>query len=112
MLVLCFIEGILFASIGMLATALAKELRFFHLLFHPVHFSHVPLLRNLFPLQGLPKYLMGWPGFFPHSRGERRTRRLHGRSGPRFWKEMAWLAVVGVLINWIAVKKMEKRLYV
>jgi lipooligosaccharide transport system permease protein len=112
-LVLCFIEGILFASIGMLATALAKSYDFFTYYFTLFISPMFLFSGTFFPLQGLPKYLMGVAWFLPLTHAVNGARAVcTGDLGLAFWKEMAWLAVVGVLINWIAVKKMEKRLYV
>jgi lipooligosaccharide transport system permease protein len=110
---LCFVEGILFASVGMLATATAKSYDFFTYYFTLFISPMFLFSGTFFPLQGLPKYLTDVAWFLPLTHGVNGARAIcTGDWGLAFWKEMAWLIVVGVLVNWFAVKKMEKRLYV
>jgi lipooligosaccharide transport system permease protein len=112
-LVLCFIEGILFASLGMLATSLAKSYEFFTYYFTLFISPMFLFSGTFFPLQGLSKYLTGLAWFLPLTHAVKGARAIcSGHFGLAFWGAIAWLLVVGSLICWLAVRRMEKRLYV
>lgn len=112
-LILCFVEGVLFASLGMLATSMAKNYDFFTYYFTLFISPMFLFSGTFFPLKGFSSWMIGITWFLPLTHAVKGARELFsGRMGLAFGGSLLWLALVGVFFCWLSVKKMEKRLWV
>ncbi|MBL7686023.1 MAG: ABC transporter permease [Deltaproteobacteria bacterium] len=112
-LFVCFVEGFMFASMGMLMTAFARGYEVFNYFFTLFISPMFLFSGTFFPLENLPSYLKNLAWFLPLTHAVRASREIfQGHFSPLFFSSCLWLIVVGGFMTWAAVYKMEKRLYV
>ncbi len=110
---ICVVEGILFSSLGMLATALAKSYEMFNYYFTLFISPMFLFSGTFFPLSGLPDWVYGVAWAMPLTHAVAGAREVfQGPPGPVFFKSLVWLSVAAALVAWVAVRRMEKRLFV
>lgn len=112
-LVLCFIAGVLFSSLGMIMTALAKNYEFFSYYFTLFISPMFLFSGTFFPLGEIGVWAKALSWILPLTHAVQATRELFdGRLSWMFLGNVVWLIVAGAIATWFAVKKMEKRLVV
>lgn len=110
---LCFIEGIVFASLGMLATSKATNYDFFTYYFILFISPMFLFSGTFFPLQGVGPWLQYVTWLLPLTHAVNGARELfQGKLGWALWSEVLWLLGVASLLCTWAVRRMVKRLYV
>lgn len=110
---LCFIEGLVFASLGMLATSKATNYDFFTYYFILFISPMFLFSGTFFPLQGTGAWLQYVTWMLPLTHAVNGARELfQGKMGWALWSELLWLLVVASLLCTWAVRRMVKRLYV
>ena len=110
---LCFIEGIVFASLGMLATSFATNYDFFTYYFILFISPMFLFSGTFFPLQGVGPWLQYITWILPLTHAVNGARELfQGHFGWPLWSSVLWLMVVATLLCTWAVRRMVKRLYV
>jgi lipooligosaccharide transport system permease protein len=112
-LILCFIEGILFASLGMLATSLAKSYEFFNYYFTLFISPMFLFSGTFFPLDAYPSWMKTVAWFLPLTPAVKGAREIFaGHMSLSLALSFLWLTIVGAGVAWVAVGRMEKRLFV
>ncbi len=112
-LLLCFIVGVLFSSMGMLVTALAKSYEFFSYYFTLFISPMFLFSGTFFPLHELPSWAKWIAWFLPLTHAVTAARELFaGRISLTLGLALLWLIVASLIFTWIAVRRMEKRLVV
>jgi lipooligosaccharide transport system permease protein len=111
--ILCVLEGIVFSSLGMLMTALARSYDAFNYYFTLFISPMFLFSGTFFPLTGLPSWIYGVAWCLPLTHAVQGARELFaGPPGLTFLKSCLWLGIAAVLSSWVAVRKMERRLFV
>ncbi|MFO1518436.1 MAG: ABC transporter permease [bacterium] len=112
-LVVCFVEGILFSSLGMLATSIAKSYDFFTYYFTLFISPMFLLSGTFFPLKGLPGWITKAAWFLPLTHAITGAREIFlGHFNSTLAFSLLWLVLLTVVISAVAVVRMEKRLFV
>jgi len=110
---ICAVQGILFASLGILATAFAKSYEMFNYYFTLFISPMFLFSGTFFPLGGLPDWVYAVAWAMPLTHAVAGAREIfQGPPGPVFFKSLLWLGIAAALVSWAAVRKMEKRLFV
>ncbi len=110
---LCFVEGIVFSSLGMLATSKATNYDFFTYYFILFISPMFLFSGTFFPLQGTGAWLQYITWILPLTHAVNGARELfQGRIGWPLWSSLLWLMVAASLLCSWAVRRMVKRLYV
>lgn len=110
---LCFIEGIVFSALGMLATSKANNYDFFTYYFILFISPMFLFSGTFFPLQGVGAWLQYIAYLLPLTHAVNGARELfQGRLGWPLWSSLLCLSVLAILLVGWAVRRMEKRLYV
>jgi len=110
--VLGFVCGVLFASMGMIATAVVPSIDFFN---YPVFLFITPMFLfsgTFFPLSALPKAVQAVSlAALPLTQVVIINRGLIlGRPGPALLVSLAWILVVGTVAFFTAIALMKRRL--
>ncbi len=108
---ICFVEGVLFSSLGMLVTGTARSYEIFNYYFTLFISPMFLFSGTFFPLSDLPRWAQGIAWFLPLTHAARAARELFfGHFSFTFVISFFWLCVVASLSCWLAVLKMERRL--
>jgi lipooligosaccharide transport system permease protein len=110
--VLGFAAGILFASLGMICTAIVPSIDFFN---YPIFLFITPMFLfsgTFFPLEVLPRGVrIVSLALLPLSHVVRLNRALLlGALNPALFLSLAWIAVVGMAAFLLAIRLMKRRL--
>lgn len=112
-ILICAVQGLLFASLGMLATSLAKSYEMFSYYFTLFISPMFLFSGTFFPLEGLPVWVTSVAWALPLTHAVAGAREVfQGAPGGVFLKSILWLSTAAALISWLAVRRMEKRLFV
>jgi lipooligosaccharide transport system permease protein len=108
---LTFAVGIMFGALGMAYTAIAPSYTFFNYFFTLVIGVMFLFSGVFFPLEGLPGWV-GWAAWFlPLTHAVVLMRGLtSGGLELSMWVDIAWLAAFTLLVFWLAVRLIRKRL--
>ncbi len=110
---LCFLEGIVFSSLGMLATSKATHYDFFTYYFILFISPMFLFSGTFFPLQGMGPWLQYVTWLLPLTHAVNAARELfQGKMGWSLWGSLLWLVGAAIVLSTWAVRRMEKRLYV
>ncbi len=112
-LLLCFVAGVAFASLGMLATSFAKSYEMFSYFFTLLVSPMFLFSGTFFPLDTSPAWLQRLAWFLPLTHAVNGAREIFaGHLGLKFWGAFLWLSVAAILFTFYAVRRMERRLFV
>lgn len=108
---LTFAVGIMFGALGMAYTAIAPSYTFFNYFFTLVIGVMFLFSGVFFPLEGLPAWV-GWSAWFlPLTHAVSLMRGLTaGTLAPSMWLDLAWLVAFTLLVFWLAVRLIRRRL--
>lgn len=108
---LTFAVGIMFGALGMAYTAIAPSYTFFNYFFTLVIGVMFLFSGVFFPLEGLPAWV-GWAAWFlPLTHAVILMRGLTaGALAPSMWLDLAWLVAFTLLVFWLAVLLIRRRL--
>ena len=108
---LTFAVGIMFGALGMAYTAIAPSYTFFNYFFTLVIGVMFLFSGVFFPLEGLPGWV-GWAAWFlPLTHAVILMRGLtSGALAPSMWFDLAWLVAFTLLVFWLAVRLIRRRL--
>jgi lipooligosaccharide transport system permease protein len=108
---LTFAVGIMFGALGMAYTAIAPSYTFFNYFFTLVIGVMFLFSGVFFPLEGLPGWV-GWAAWFlPLTHAVILMRGLtSGALAPSMWLDLAWLVAFTLLVFWLAVRLIRRRL--
>jgi lipooligosaccharide transport system permease protein len=108
---LTFAVGIMFGALGMAYTAIAPSYTFFNYFFTLVIGVMFLFSGVFFPLEGLPGWV-GWAAWLlPLTHAVILMRGLTaGALAPSMWLDLAWLVAFTLLVFWLAVRLIRRRL--
>lgn len=113
MIPVLFVEAILFASLGMLATSFAKDYDYFTYYFTLFISPMFLFSGTFFPLTKLPAWVQQVAWLLPLSHPVNIARHLfYGYGEGNFFLNLLWLVLLAHLISYWAIKRMVKRLVV
>ena len=107
-----FLTGFLFAAIGLLVTSFVKNISHFNFFFTGLLSPMFMFCGTIFPISNLPGSLQIAAEFLPLTHPVRLGRVTAMASGwkPALLLDLAYMVCVGVLILFLAVKRLERRL--
>jgi len=108
---LTFGVGIMFGALGMAYTAIAPSYTFFNYFFTLVIGVMFLFSGVFFPLEGMPAWV-GWAAWcLPLTHAVVLMRALtSGRPDPSLWEHATWLAVFTLIVFWLSVRLIRRRL--
>jgi lipooligosaccharide transport system permease protein len=107
---LLLVTGVIFASMGLVITSLAKGYDFFNYYFTLAITPMFFFSGIFFPVATLGRWVEYVAWFFPLTHLVRLSRALmHGTVTTDLWQDAAWVTVFGALALWFALTRMSRR---
>jgi len=106
-----FMTGVLFGALGLLITSFVKSINHFNFFFTGLLSPMFFFSGVVFPVENLPAAIRPISEVLPLTHPVRLTRSLAlGQENPLWWFDLLYMVAFIVLVGWIAIWRLEKKL--
>jgi lipooligosaccharide transport system permease protein len=106
-----FLTGVMFSALGLVITSFVKSINHFNFFFTGLLSPMFFFSGVVFPVENLPAAIRPISEILPLTHPVRITRMLAlGQDNPLWWFDLLYMLVFIVVVGWIAVVRLEKKL--